>query len=96
MLGETAKLGALRESQRAAAVSVSAGVAETRILRGKGYQEVQKIRMRRSGGGAQGKEDIGMRGGGRSEREEEGSCERGLLSRRVMSAATRQRQPKTK
>ena len=34
-----------------------------------GYQGVQKIRMRRSGGGAQGKEDIGMR-------EEDGARER--------------------
>ena len=62
-------------------MTVSAGVAEMIILRGKGYQGIQKIKMRRSRGGAQGKEDIRMRGEGRSEREEEGDSERGLLSR---------------
>ena len=64
-------------------MTVSAGVAERRILRGRGYQGIQKIKMRRSGGGAQGKEDMGMRGGEQREREreEEESCERGLLSR---------------
>ena len=96
MLGETAKLGALHESERAAAVTVSAGVAERRIVRGKGYQGVQKVKIRRSGGGARGNEDIGMRERGRSEREGEDNSEPGLLSRRVMNEATRQRQPKTR
>ena len=49
----------------------------------KGTRGIQKIRMRRSGGGVQGEHDIGMRGDGqrKREREEEESCERGLLSR---------------
>ena len=52
-------------------------------MMGKGTKGIQKIRMRRSGSGVQGEDDIGMRGEGQREREreEEETCERGLLSR---------------
>ena len=42
-------------------MTISAGVAERRILRGEGYQGIQKKKIRRSGDGARGNDAIGMR-----------------------------------